>query len=349
MAPHFPNSAATPNRATCVVRSFGHSNFEFDSSFEFRHSNFRDPASSNSAFSIQRSAFPRRGFTLIEMIVVISIIVLAMTLAIPAIRSLTGSRSTEAAENTISSLISYARTEAISLQRTEGLLFYIDTGTDRVNAVLIAETPRQGAFGDPRGDPALVKYFDIVPDHDPFPLPAGIRIWTMKDTTPGNGNFALQDMVSNYRYLGFNNLNGSQKLQDPAAGNPPFVCIPGGVILFNAAGRLVSIPYGFRYINVATGQFTGLGALCFGANGNVGNVNDWPMPAGSGSNPADLFSQIGLVIFDREIFLNQTGQNGTQFGEWNNPAIQPDVDTSLDLNTTPIFVNRYSGNLMRAE
>src|SRR5579863_1809032 len=58
-----------------------------------------------------------RAFTLVEMLVVIGIMILAMTLAIPAIRSLTGDRSQAAAENTLSAFINSVRTEAMGLQR----------------------------------------------------------------------------------------------------------------------------------------------------------------------------------------------------------------------------------------
>src|SRR5947209_4140701 len=84
-----------------------------------------------------------RGFTLIEMLVVISVIVLSMTLAVPAIRALTGSRSLDAAQNTMSSVMGFARSEAIALQRLEGIMFVYDSTTERIKCVAVMETPFQ--------------------------------------------------------------------------------------------------------------------------------------------------------------------------------------------------------------
>ena len=138
---------------------------------------------------------PRPGFTLIEMIVVITIIVIAMTLAVPAIRSLTGSRSQEAAQNVLTTALGSVRAEAMALQRVEGIMFFLDTSSDRIQCVAVMETPNQ-----PATDHLGVTYLDLVPDKDPISLPNGIWCWTMKDQAPTG----INGILPKYRYLGYN-------------------------------------------------------------------------------------------------------------------------------------------------
>src|SRR4051812_14860801 len=80
----------------------------------------------------------RRGaFTLTELLIVIGIIVLVAIIAIPAFRTMTGSRSTEAAHNQLSGLLGQVRGEAISLQQIRGVAFFLVPETKRVQAVIV--------------------------------------------------------------------------------------------------------------------------------------------------------------------------------------------------------------------
>jgi prepilin-type N-terminal cleavage/methylation domain-containing protein len=287
-----------------------------------------------------------RGFTLIEMLVVVAIIVLGMTLAIPAIRSLTGSRSVEAAENSLSSFINFTRTEAIGLQQTEGVIFLLDTTTDRVKCAVVVATGVQSANDVPN-----VTYLDLAPDHDPYFLPTGIRVWTMKDQPPPGPLYA--DPFPGSHYLGFNpnpNLGPTGYGYLLPAGAPQMASIPGGVILFDKTGRLISTRYGLR-LNPSSQ----LGQMIYpsinqSASSGI-NPADWPNQGTATSN-LYLSSQIGLVLFDREAFVNQTGATSNQqFTDANDTGgnLQTDMENWLNTNTTAVFVNRYDGNLMRAE
>jgi len=285
-----------------------------------------------------------RGFTLVEMLVVIAIMVLAMTLAVPAIRSLTGSRSIDAAENKVASYIANTRTEAIGLQRIEGVLFYLDTLSDRVGCIAVAETPRQG------GDISGVVYLDLIDDRDPVSLPTGIRLWTIKDTVPQSLAGAFTEPLPNSRYLGFNSYGTAMNSNVSS-----LTSIPGGVILFDGhTGRLTAQFYGFRFAQKASGSVppSAISKLLNSMNNQVDNTGfqNWPPPASAPPSPVAI-SQVGLVLFDRETFASQSfivpgsaDQNDVTGG-----ATQQAINAWLDQNTTPVFVNRYDGTLMRAE
>src|SRR3954462_12067149 len=66
-----PSVRAATMTARIPVSSFDHSSFEFDSSFEFRHSSFRGS---------------RRGFTLVELLVVIGIILVLIAIVVVGLR-----------------------------------------------------------------------------------------------------------------------------------------------------------------------------------------------------------------------------------------------------------------------
>lgn len=279
-----------------------------------------------------------RAFTLIEMLIVISVIVLSMTLAVPAIRALTGSRSQDAAQNTLSSGMGFVRSEAVALQRVEGIMFFYDTLTDRIKCVAVMETPYQ-----PNIDVAGVTYLDVVPDRDPLYLPTGVSLWTIRDGTP----FGATDPFNGARYLGYNAYFGAAT-NDPAALSA-VSNFPGGVILFDSNGRLTVRRYGFRSA-LTPGQAppTPMGQMMYSGlpGADTQALQNWPSAA---APQYYIASQIGFCLFDRESFATQVSSATTSPPYTNDPAAKVTVDNWLDANTTPIFVNRYDGTLMRAE
>ena len=107
-------------------------------------------------------------FTLVEMLVVMAIIVLALLMAIPTIRYMTGSKSTQAAENTMAAML-VLRSDAIALQQPQGVLFLLDLATGRTEVVEVMKTTNSYPT-----DPTGVVYLDLVADRDPLFLPPGI-------------------------------------------------------------------------------------------------------------------------------------------------------------------------------
>ncbi|MDB5330537.1 MAG: Verru Chthon cassette protein, partial [Phycisphaerales bacterium] len=233
----------------------------------------------------------RRGFTLVEMLVVIGIIILFVTLAIPAISAITGTRSISAAENQISAVLARAREEAIGIQDYRGVLFYIDPREDRVVAALVRSADLQGV-STPNGLPVLM--LDAVENRDYLMMPQGIRLHTLYDDP-------------NCRYLGFNPVPGSTE-------NVRF----GGVILFDGQGRLVSKPYGLEWqapdpANLPNGKIpSGMSALLKVPPGTY-----FVPTNGSPNNP--LRSQLGLILFDYAPFKSQSFTDG-------DPSLDPNAD-----------------------
>ena len=272
------------------------------------------------------------GFTLIEMLIVIGVIILALAMAVPAIRALTGAKSEQAAQNVVSAYLASARADAVGIQDIEGVLFYLDPGTNRVTLVEVAQSPFQ------TNDVPGVIYLDLEggvhngKSRDPLLLPPGVRLMTIKDYGVKN------DPFMNSRYLGFNYF--------PPAASPNAQL--GGVILFNGNGRLYTGSYGFRFVTTnTTGQPTSsaLSAIVFG---NTTPSANWPPKTSNLS----LSSQIAFTLFDRETFLNQgfldNNDGGGSISSDVN-ASQANQDNWLDANTTPILVSRYNGTLIRAE
>lgn len=282
-----------------------------------------------------------RGFTLVEMLVVMGIIILAITMAIPTIRYLTGAKSEQSAENAVAATLAAARADAIGTQQPGGVLFLIDETTNRVVMREVMQTIEPG-------DPAGITYIDLVPNRDPVPLPTGIVALTIKDTYFPSGE---ADPFPNYRYLGFNNNAAAAGAYTGSTTTD--LGLIGGVILFDGYGNLSVVQYGFRYS--IGGILTGLGNAIVtpGANNTPpsGMPVLWPTSASS-SNALYLRSQIGLVLPDRETYENQQRQipsSGATTFDGNPTTGEATLDSWLDTNTTPILIDRYNGTLIRAE
>src|SRR5436305_737622 len=72
----------------------------------------------------------RSAFTLTEILIVLGIIVLMLAIAVPALNIIRGNRSVDSAVNQVSALLGRARSEAIGLQITTGVMFFRDPRTD---------------------------------------------------------------------------------------------------------------------------------------------------------------------------------------------------------------------------
>jgi len=100
-----------------------------------------------------------RGFTLMEILIVIAIIVLVVSISFPLFQALRGARSTEAAQNVVSAALGYARTKAINEGRPHGVLFLVDPATEASKLWIV----RRGYESTDDPDP-LERYKGWYPD-----------------------------------------------------------------------------------------------------------------------------------------------------------------------------------------
>lgn len=254
----------------------------------------------------------RSGFTLTEMLVVIAIIILFVTLAIPAISSITGTRSISAAENQISAVLARAREEAIGLQDYRGVMFYLDPREDRVVAILVRTADNQQQNSG-------VIYIDAVANRDFLMLPQGVRLQTICD-----------DLKN--RYFGFN----------PAPSSTEGV-LYGGLILFDGQGRLVSKAYALSLGN--GGVLTGLGAMLKVSPQNASvflpsNSSFFRSQMGLALFDSAAFKSQGFtdgdINFDTNVTASTVPSESTE-------------EAWLDANSTPLLINRFNGTLIKGE
>jgi prepilin-type N-terminal cleavage/methylation domain-containing protein len=78
-----------------------------------------------------------RGFTLTELLVVISIIVLLLAIAVPLFNVLRGGRSVDSGQNVVSAMLQRARARAIGIQQRRGVFFFNDQTNDRTAMLMV--------------------------------------------------------------------------------------------------------------------------------------------------------------------------------------------------------------------
>ena len=326
----------------------------------------------------------RRGFSLTEILIVIGLIVLMLALAVPTFNFLTGNRSVEGAQNTIAALIGRARVEAIGLQETRGVFFFIDRATGRCAAALVRGVEAPVISPAPGGtflraglvaanEPLPEVWLDLVPDSEFVTLPPGVMLQTIDDAMV-SGGARVED-----GYIGYNRRNeGNANNASPPTSDTHTMY--GGVILFDGGGQLVARRYGFKTFFVDatnTRQPTRMGDLLYRPKGDPSPLNNHYQNAQIndavplGHSPASVGvgayygkSQLGIVLFDRERWMiGSPAVSGQVYDKELDWQIQPLTATSygaapstehleeqwIDENGLPLLVNRYNGTLVRAQ
>lgn len=288
-------------------------------------------------------AISRRGggraaaFTLTEVLVVIGIIVLIAVLAVPSFRALTGGRSTEAAQNTISAVLARARTEALGLQQSRGVLFFRDLESGRIGMAMV------------RSDNEIQPHqLDLVPDRDPIMLPVGVGIQFIDDVVSPSPDPSAD------RYIGFNRR--IDRMSDTTI--TPTVVPYGGVVLFDRKGRLASDEYAFLIGYAGSPNVpTEMGRFLYD-DPQLDPTSPIPLVA----TPTEVpISKLGFVLFDEDEFAGvfregRAGDTGEDPDfQYHSGVVFPgatneeDEETWLSENGTPFLVNRYNGTLIRGE
>jgi prepilin-type N-terminal cleavage/methylation domain-containing protein len=296
-----------------------------------------------------------RGFSLIEILVVMGIITLLVALALPAFNFISGSRSTEAASNRLSAVFGIARANAIGVQRTQGVAIYHDKDTERTTAVLVELRdpvfPTYAA-GTPGPPPVPVSYTFgqyVVFSGDSYVCIQAYADAGAAETKP---NFANSQFWRELVSLPNRSLNTTPVVEIVAGGD--FTVLPSGidvravgntysftlnvapfhryfspaVFLFDASGHVVSTPIAI------------LGEGILGQKMNSSKTVPVPPTTPPTPKPFQANSGIGLVVYDAEQFTNA------------NPVATATVVSTenwLDENATPSMVNRYNGTLVRGE
>src|SRR5436190_10892852 len=208
-------------------------------------------------------------FTLTEILIVIGLIVLLLALALPAFNFITGGRSVDAAQNNIAAFLARARTEAIGLQETRGLMFFIDPKTpDRVSVAIVHETPAKAT-----DNTNIDVFVDLTVDSEFLQLPKNVGVQLVDDCAYSGSPPTRADDG----YIGFNDRNA-------LGGTSPNGIRYGGIILFDGNGILTSKAYGFRATEAnssGTQVYTRMGELLFqnakqGSNANPGDKDVIP-------------------------------------------------------------------------
>jgi prepilin-type N-terminal cleavage/methylation domain-containing protein len=127
----------------------------------------------------------RRAFTLIELIVVISIIVILSAIAIPATKMLMKSNGTAQGANLVRTMIGQARTMALSQHRAAGVVFFEETPAHSmpVNSNATAMQIFVEAYNqqDPAFPPVTDGSIYFVEGSAREYLPSGIKVATLND------------------------------------------------------------------------------------------------------------------------------------------------------------------------
>ena len=124
---------------------------------------------------------PRRhrvGFTLLEVLVVLTIIVLIAASALPAFRFITGSRSLESTQNIAGAMIGQARTAAVIGHQPHGVFFVFDPVNSRTTMALVKQE------GDDTTNPDLDAYKGWTDGKDQLPTLA-ISYYDSSNTVDG--------------------------------------------------------------------------------------------------------------------------------------------------------------------
>lgn len=299
------------------------------------------------------------GFTLIEILVVVAIIVLMIGMAVPLFNTLTGSRSEESAENQVAAMLNTARTEAMALQVPGGVLFYVDPVTTRVNAALVREV-RTDVMDDPSAIDADVEIILDLMDREPVMLPPGIAMQMIDNAEyPTGVAKPTPEQYTDDRYVGF------ERISVPST---PESILVGGVILFDGRGQLIARRYAFpRASQVTEGASPPKTARTAAAQLFYPNADAGFLDKSLSQDPVLIQRQrgsslpaweknmaprsgYGLVLFNREAFLGAGNDEADpQFDGGTYDTAEKDEEKWIDGNSVPLIVNRYNGTLIRGE
>lgn len=312
----------------------------------------------------------RPGFTLIEIITVLTIMIIVLAVAIPVWNVITGGHSLAAAQNQIASVLATARSDAIYNQQTTGIFFFVDPATGQVAMAEVQCDPQAG--GGTTYTPA-----NSASNPNAGANGAVNALEMVNDFIPNNGFAYRRDLVLLPVGVGVALCNNTYGYTYGGAVSYPFDrYVRLGAIMFDATGMLTSIsfaipvtrntpyPLSFNHPPNQLGKRLGLTTTIGDLASNVPHPPGTapPYPPASGFYP--LTSQVGLLLYDRDAFLGQRTTNTTTPGvpftddDMNyqlpghgtaSPANKADEENWLDQNGIASLVSPFNGALIKAK
>ena len=119
-------------------------------------------------------------YTLSELLVVVAIIAVIVTMAVPAFNLIRGTRSVDSAQNQLNAIIGRAREEAVGMQDYRGVLLFQDPNNARTVAAEVY-------FPDPNNPTVL----GLVPNREETLLPIGISFRMIENS----GTYSAMNLV----------------------------------------------------------------------------------------------------------------------------------------------------------
>ena len=279
---------------------------------------------------VSQGAIRPAGFTLLELLVVMAIIVLLVALSIPAIKTLTQSNGQAQAVNLVRTMISTARSIAISQHRMAGVVFFEETSTfsqpvngDRTAMQICVEDYNQGQYRIP----PLYHVFVAYSSSRQY-LPVDVKLAVLSDDVSNQGNVD----VANHPNVPSGTLLAN-----------------GRAIMFDANGQMVLIqnmatpsPYSrWNLLPSTPDDKPGVGNMQYGDWRFFAANNGGGSPSGTGVDPqtsltASANSYPGIFLYSKSDFDTQAANQSNGFkASW------------LKDHTDVIIVNANTGTVLQ--
>lgn len=263
----------------------------------------------------RRFPFYRRvGFTLVELLVVISVIVIVVGMSIPLFRAMSSDRSVESGQNIVSSMLQRARSRALGLQSPRGVFFFEDQVTKKTAMLMVR-------IDDATSANPGVNVLELDEESEAYEfLPNMVGAAFVLGATPTN----------NTSNNGSGNALGANSLYRPY-----------GLIAFDESGRIMNVPSYTIVANDAT-RYPGGTRLKQRYQVNIG-ANDVMLQLGTNASGVQ-FSSAVVLLYDKVPFVAQDPTATTP--EY---VFTPTQNNWLDNNGLALSVNRYNGTIINSK